>query len=104
MKSLSNINFVYHVVLLIDRRTHIPSLVMMLKLGKKISVENQSVLSIYGYNMLAFKPWHTNYIAWNTCPCHYIILLCAEYAGYQTNKLYSSLHVSFLDRSRRLEH
>ena len=47
MKSLSNINFVYHVVLLIDRRTHIPSLVMMLKLGKKISVENQSVLSIY---------------------------------------------------------
>ena len=43
MKSLFNFNFVYHIVLLNDRRTLIPSLVMMLKLGKKISVGNQSV-------------------------------------------------------------
>ena len=44
MRTLFSFNFV-HIVLFNDRRTHIPSLVMMLKLGKKISVENQSVLS-----------------------------------------------------------
>ena len=53
MKSLFNFNFFYHIVLLNDRKTHIPSLVMILILGKKISVENQSaflnVLSIHGY-------------------------------------------------------
>ena len=43
MKPLSNFNIVYHIVLLNDRRTHIPRLVMILILGKKISVENQSV-------------------------------------------------------------
>ena len=43
MKSILNFNFVYLIVLFNDRRTHIPSLVMMLKLGKMISVENQSV-------------------------------------------------------------
>jgi len=55
MKSLFNFNFFYHIVLLNDRRTHIPSLVMILILGKKISVENQSaflnVLSIHGYRI-----------------------------------------------------
>ena len=25
-------------------------------------------------------------LAWLTCPCHYIIGLCAEYAGYQTRR------------------
>jgi len=43
MKSKLNFNFVYLIVLFNDRRTHIPSLVMMLKLDKMISVENQSV-------------------------------------------------------------
>ena len=53
MKSLFNFNFVYHIVLLNDRTTHTPSLVMMLKLGKKISVGKcafLNVLSIYIYN------------------------------------------------------
>jgi len=53
MKSLFNFNFFYHIALSNDRRTHIPSLVMILILGKKISVENQSaflnVLSIHVY-------------------------------------------------------
>ena len=43
MKSLFNFNFVCHIVLINDSKTHIPSLVMKLILGKKISVENQSV-------------------------------------------------------------
>jgi len=43
MKPLSNFNIVYHIVLLNDRRTHILRLFMILILGKKISVENQSV-------------------------------------------------------------
>ena len=29
---------------------------------------------------------HVKILAWITCPCHYIILLCAEYAWYKTSK------------------
>ena len=40
MNSLFNFNFVYHVVLLNDRRTRIPSLVMILILDKKFALLN----------------------------------------------------------------
>jgi len=38
MKSLFNFNFFYHIISLNGRRTHFPSLVMILIPGKKISV------------------------------------------------------------------
>jgi len=45
-------------------------------------------------------------LAWLTCPCHYIIGLCAEYAGYQTRRTVSmaylplSLHYRVMCRVR----